>query len=355
MQKHKLGIFIAIFLTVIIVGAVVFFHTRGAPQAARLLPEADAILYLNLKPVRMATHLGEKPISHEPEYEDFVRQTGFQIERDLDQVAIAVHSPEVATNGSAIETQRRFSEIFVGRFDSTKLNHYLHKLSTNVERYREHDVFLVPREGRPVRVSILSADTVAVSNTSDPANIHHMIDHFHKMAIPLGGSALLRSHYRDVPAGSSAWAISQLAAPDGKGASLPLPGGINFTLPQGTVMVASLRYVGSIQFKAEAFTPSVAAAQQLTSSASNFLQLFRAVETSVDPKGPDPDVKTFFDSIRVQQDHERAILSAEMPQGFIAKILTEAPNEAVGSGASKSTDSAPQPPITTKRSPVKKK
>lgn len=327
MQKRKLWLFLAILLIAIVVGTILFFRAASAPQAARLLPASDAILYVNLKPVRIAMHIGEKAVSHEPEYEDFVKQTGFQFERDLDEAAIAVHPPELATNENGAETQRRFSEIFVGHFDSGKLTHYLHKISSMVERYGEHDIFLVPHEGRPVRTSILSADTVAVSNTTDPANIRLMIDHFHGKATLFGGSALLRAHYRDVPLGSSAWAISQFAAPGGQGASLPLPGGINFTLPKGTVVVASVRYVGSIQFKAEAFTPSEADAQQLTNSAANFLQLFRAVESNVEPNGPDRDVKTFFDSIRVQQNRDRTVLSAEMPQGFIAKILTEAPNE----------------------------
>lgn len=328
MQKRNLWLFIALFVIIAFIGTVVVVRAKGEPEAARLLPESEAVIYVNLKPVRLATHFGEKPVSHEPEYEDFVHDTGFQIERDLDEAAVAVHPPEVASNGNVTETQRRFSEVFVGRFDSGKVIHYLHKISSAVEQYGEHDIFLVPHEGRPVRVSILSVDTVAVSNTTDPANIHHIIDQFHKIAMPFGGSSLLRAHYRDVPLGSSAWAISRLSAPGGQGATLPLPGGISFALPAGTVTVASLRYTGSIQFKAEAFTTSEAAAQQLTNSATNFLQLFRAVETSVDPRGPDKDVKTFFDSIHVEQVRDRAVLSAEMPQGFISKILTDAPPEA---------------------------
>ena len=42
--------------------------------------------------------------------------------------------------------------MLIGAFDSTKLTHYLHKLATDVERYRDIDVFLIPHEGRKVRV-----------------------------------------------------------------------------------------------------------------------------------------------------------------------------------------------------------
>jgi hypothetical protein len=61
--------------------------------------------------------------------------------------------------------------------------------------------------------------------------------------------------------------------------------------------------------------------------------LFRAVEISVDPKGPDEDVKKFFDSIRVEKVRDRTVLSAEMPVGFISKILKDAPPEAPASPA----------------------
>src|SRR2546421_2680849 len=161
MRKRKLWLLIALVAFIVLVGTALIIGARGAPEAARLLPESDAIIYANLKPTRLAMHLGEKAISHEPEYEEFVRETGFQIERDLDQAAIAVHPAEAANNRGSVETQRRFSEVFVGHFDSGKVIHYLHRISGTVERYAEHDIFLVPHEGRPVRVSILSMDTVA--------------------------------------------------------------------------------------------------------------------------------------------------------------------------------------------------
>jgi hypothetical protein len=210
-----------------------------APEAARLLPESDGVAYFNLKPIRLATNFGDKSVSREPEYEEFVRQTGFQFERDLDEAAIAIHPAEAAIgpNGKSGPPERRFSDIFVGRFDHTKLTHYLHLLATGVEHYRDTDVFLIPHEGRSVRVAILSVDTVAVSNTADPVNIKGMIDRFHQIAQPFGGPSLVREHYRDVPFGSTGWAILRLSTPDGQAVTLPLPGGIGFGLPKGTVTV----------------------------------------------------------------------------------------------------------------------
>ena len=86
-----------------------------------------------------------------------------------------------------------------------------------------------------------------------------------------------------------------------------------------------MRYLGSIQFKAESFTANEADAKQLTDSFTNFFQLFRAVESNVQPGGPDPDVKAFFDSIKVEQKKDRSILTAELPVGFIKKAMSEPP------------------------------
>jgi len=286
---------------------------------------------------------------HEPEYEEFVRDTGFQLERDLDEAAIAVHAPESAGDLLHPEAkERRFSQVLIGTFDSTKLTHYLHKLASDVERYRDTDVFLIPHEGRRVRVAILTSDTVAVSNTADPANIKGMIDRFRQIALPFRGPTLVREHYRHVPLGCTAWGILRLTNPDGQSVTLPLPNGIGFALPKDTVTVASLRYLGSIQFKAEAFTQSDADARRLTDSASNFLQLFHSIEMNTQPSGPDKDVKLFFDSIKVEQDGTRSVLSADLPVGFIKKMVSEAPGVTGPTTIGPASQTAPTKPVKKK-------
>src|SRR5260221_14208597 len=78
------------------VGAAIYFRTQSAPAAARLLPENDAVIYVNLGTMRAFSDFGNKTVVHEPDYEEFVRDTGFQLERDLQEAAIAVHAPERA-------------------------------------------------------------------------------------------------------------------------------------------------------------------------------------------------------------------------------------------------------------------
>jgi hypothetical protein len=327
MKRRRIWLTAGVVLVLLLVAGAVYLRKLAPPETARLLPESEGVVYVSLSGFRLASNFGSSPVAmaKEPDYEAFVRETGFQFERDLDELAVAIHSPEPTASTFGVQSQRRFSEIFNARFDGTRLNHYLHKLASGVEKYRSVEVFTIPHEGRTVRVAILSVNLVAVSNTNDVANIHTIIDRHLKIALPFGGAQLLADHYRHVPLGSSAWAIVSLPSAEGKTMTMPLPNGIEFQLPAKTVTVASVRYLGSIQFKAESFTANEADAKQLTDSLTNFLALFRSVESSVQPGGADQDVKAFFDSIKVEQKNSRSILTAELPLGFIKKALTEPP------------------------------
>ena len=37
---------------------------------------------------------GSPPVSHDPDYERFIQETGFDFERDLDAAAFAIHYPQ---------------------------------------------------------------------------------------------------------------------------------------------------------------------------------------------------------------------------------------------------------------------
>src|SRR3984893_11919117 len=156
-----------IVLAVVIVAAAIILAVQlrkhAPPEAARLLPGADAFFYLNLKSARRANSGKElPPVSHDPEYEKFIRETGFQFERDLDEVAFAVHYPAKGLDPHS-EPQPHFSEVFVGRFDAVKLAAYLKKQARSVENYDSVDIFSLAIEDRILRVAILGADSVAAS------------------------------------------------------------------------------------------------------------------------------------------------------------------------------------------------
>jgi hypothetical protein len=340
-------------LSVILVGAAVSFivvlRKHAPPEPARLLPGADGFLYINLEGLRR-TNLGAQlpPVSHDPEYEQFIQATGFQFERDLDEAAFAVHYP---TNPSGLKSkapaETRYSEVFVGKIEGERLRGYVRKISSSFENYRSTDIYTVRVEGRTLRVAILGVDTVAASNHEDPAVIHGIVDRSRKLASPFAGPALLRKYYKRVPFASRylpfaslAWTIFR-ADPQTQGQP---PAALDFSVlfTQPAVVVASIRDFGGVQFQAEAFTDSETIAREVAERLRTFLTIFFSAQASSGSKPADPDVKALFDSLKVQQKGERAVLTATVPTGFVRKALS-APTQ-IASPTAQSPTAPPSSP-----------
>jgi len=323
--RRRLLIPLTVLLIVAAVASIVVLRMHAPPEAARLLPGADGFLYINLKWIRTFNATGQlPPVSREPEYQKFVEETGFQFERDLDQAAFAVHYPQSWGNGIAgSASEPRFSEVFVGKIDSGRLTAYLKKLSSSIDDYRGFEIYNIPLEGRTVRVVILSYDSVAVSNHPNPDVIRGMLDRSRKLASPFAGPWLLRKFYRKVPLASLCFAI--LRVQPAEMSSLGGLGSWSLLFPKPAVAVISARYLRALHLRAEAFTDSEKDAQAITEKTAAFLSIFHAAESSVGTQGTDADVKTFFDSLKVEQSGDRAILTATVPPGFILKVLKEGP------------------------------
>src|SRR5580704_12206899 len=208
--------FLIVLAVVVLAAAVtlaVQLRKHAPPEAARLLPGADAFFYLNLSAARRANSGKDLPaVSHDPEYERFISGTGFQFERDLDEAAFAIHYPAKwpggGTGGSAPEV--RFSEVLVGKFHGERVTTYLRQIAQSVENYHSVDIFTILLEGRSLRVAVLSADSVAASNHDDPAVIRGIIDRSKRLASPFGGPLLLRQYYKHVQLASLVWAVARI-------------------------------------------------------------------------------------------------------------------------------------------------
>ena len=88
----------------------IFLRSKAPPEAARLLPESDGIVYINLKPVRAFFHKDLKPPERAAEYQQFIDAIGIDPERDLDEAAIALHrmtDPNGATTQYQFDSQGR--------------------------------------------------------------------------------------------------------------------------------------------------------------------------------------------------------------------------------------------------------
>jgi len=112
--------------------------------------------------------------------------------------------------------------------------------------------------------------------------------------------------------------------------------------PKPAVVVISARYLRAVHLEAQAFTAGESDAQSIVDKVTTFLTLFHAAESSVGTHGTDPDVKAFFDSLKVERFGDRAILTATVPQGFIKKAL-EAPSDAAPTTAPQTAAPAPPP------------
>jgi hypothetical protein len=345
-RRHLL-IPLAVLLIVAAVALIVTLRKHAPPEAARLLPGADGFFYLNLKWIRTFNATSQlPPVSREPEYQKFVEETGFQFERDLDQAAFAIHYPQSWGGGSAGPSlEPRFSEVFVGKIDSPRLTAYLKKLSSSIDDYRGFDIYNIPFENRTVRVVLLSYDSVAVSNHPNPDVIRGMLDRSRKLASPFGGPWLLRRFYRQVPLASLSFAILRVRPEMSSFGGL---GSWSLLFPKSAVAVISARYLRALHLRAEAFTDSKDEAHSITEKTSAFISLFHAAEGSVGAHGTDPDVKAFFDSLKVEQAGDRAVLTATVPPGFIRKALTS-PEESPETAAPAATVAPPKQPPAPNR------
>ena len=340
-------------LAVVVIAAAVFvavqLRKHAPPEPARLLPGADGFVYANLGWVRKAT-LGKElpPVSHDPEYERFIQQTGFQFERDLDEAAFAIHYPGNwpggGTGGSASEP--RFSEVLVGKFHSEQLTAYLRQIAQSVETYASVDIFTIRVEGRSLRVAVLSADSVAASNHDDPAVIRGMIDRSKRLASPFGGPALLRQYYKHVQFASLAWAVARVE-PSRNDRSV-----WSSVFSNPATVVVSGSYLSplhlnlradAVRLRAEAFTENPEQARAIVDKVDLFVALTNTAEASVGMHGTDPDVKTFFESIQAKQEGDRAVLNAAMPFGFLRKLLAES-----GPGLTESETPSAQAPAKSR-------
>ncbi len=96
-----------IVLAVVVIAAAVTLAVQlrkhAPPEPARLLPGADAFFYLDLSWARKVNSGKHLPaVSHDPEYERFIQETGFQFERDLEKPP----SPSITRlNGPAAEPE----------------------------------------------------------------------------------------------------------------------------------------------------------------------------------------------------------------------------------------------------------
>jgi hypothetical protein len=300
----------------------VWLRKTAPPEVARLLPESDAIIYVNLRPIRAATHFDRPQISRDPDYQRFIDATGIVPERDLDKVAFALHRMDdpKGPNGPVA-----YSEVFEGRFDGERLSHYLASIATAREDYAGHTIYTLPIEGRHLRIAQLGYDTIAASNMPTPEQIHSILDRYHAAASPFSGSSLLAARYSDVPLLSTAWGIGHVGLPFSESGRIRIFG-LELPLAADTTFVASLRPgVGTLRLRVEQIAPTEAEAARSAQVLGTLLQILQAIQPNVQAEADKTDadaMRDFTSSIKVEQHKDHAILTASVPIALLKKIVT---------------------------------
>jgi hypothetical protein len=322
MRKRTLYSLLLMLGLIVALIAAVFLRKAAPPEVARLLPESDAIVYLNLKPLRTATHFERTPVPRSPDYQHFVDITGIVPERDLDAAAFALHRMD---NPNGPNGPVAYSEVFEGRFDGARLASYLATIATSQEQYAGHTIYTIPIEGRGLRIAQLGYDTIAASNMPTTEQIHAMLDRYRASASPFSGSSLLAARYRDVPLLSSAWAIGHVGLPFSERGRITVFG-LQLPLPEDTTFVASLRVgLGALHLRIEQIAPTEQDAARSALALDSLLHIFQAIQPKIEAQSDDADAQAtrdFISSIQIEQHKEHAVLTANLPIQLLKKLVT---------------------------------
>ncbi len=331
MKRRTRRTLVVVAAVLVLLAVAIFLRSKAPPEAARLLPESDGILYVNLGPVHTFFKSKLKPPQRVPEYEEFVEATGVDWERDLDQVAIALHRmPDPnGPNGPVA-----YSMVLVGKLTGAKLNKWLEAHAASRESYVGHTIYNVPSEGRIVRVSQVGYDLLAVSNTPTPEQIHSMLDRHRTAALPFAGSTLLSRHYHDVPLLAMAWGVGQIGLPFNENGAISVLG-FRLPLQADSTIVAGLSpelsLAGVLRLRVEEFAATNEDAINQAAALSTLVTLARGFTEPLSGNMANKGLKELLKSAEVTQAHNRVVIKATVPVSMLAGLAAgedSAANEA---------------------------
>ncbi|UWZ87004.1 hypothetical protein [Occallatibacter riparius] len=298
----------------------IFLRSKAPPEAARLLPESDGIVYVDLRPVRTFFRKEWKPAPHDPEYQQFIDATGIDWERDLDQAAVALHRmPD--PNGP--NGQVAYSMVLVGKLTGPKLRAWLASHATAQDSYGGKTIYSIPSEGRTVRVAQIGYDMVAVSNAPTTEQIHSIVDRHRTAALPFSGSTLLTHHYHEVPLLSLAWGVGQIGLPFNESGAIQVFG-LQLPIQSDSTIIASvapeLPLAGALKVRVEEIAPSEDAAASQSAAISTLVDLAKGATAPLNDNPANRGLKDLLKTAEISQSHNRVVIKAALPPSFFASL-----------------------------------
>jgi hypothetical protein len=232
---------IALAAIVVILSAATFFGYRkwSAPKnSARddvlaVMPgEASAVLFADFGTLRQAPFVAQlyawaqKP-KVEPEYAQFVKETGFDYEKDLDGIAIAIFKNAI---------RNTFLAVVYGRFDQQRISGYALQRGKSYLAENNRTVFFVPLGDGSQRLSFLflRKDLLVITNDDlSPEKLHDVLH-----------SDARRTEWRarfERLAGSPLFAVIRQDAALGATLAAHAPGGLRS--PQLSTLLDQLQWI----------------------------------------------------------------------------------------------------------------
>ena len=306
----------------LVLAVAVFLRSKAPPEAARLLPECDGIIYFDLKPVRTFLRKDLKPPQRVPEYQQFVDATGVDWERDLDSAAIALdRMPDPnGPNGPVA-----YSMVLTGRLTGKQLNAWLDAHATGREIYAGHTIYSIPSENRNVRVVQVGYDMIAVSNFPTPEKIHSIIDRHRTAALPFAGSTLLSRHYHDVPLLAVAWGVGQIGLPFSESGAIKVLG-LSLPLQADSTIIASatpgLPMANSVHLRVEEIAPDDDKAASQAASLATIVTLARNVSTQLANDTTNNALRELLKTAQITQERNRVIATATLSPAFLKQLTS---------------------------------
>jgi hypothetical protein len=312
----------------LVLAAAIYLRFKAPPEAARLLPESDGIVYVNLRPLRALVRKNLKPVMRAPEYQSFIDATGIDWERDLEEAAVALHRmPDPhGPNGPVA-----YSMVLVGKLDGKALARYLEAHANSKESYEGHSIYSLASEGRTVRVAQIAYDTVAISNTPSTEQIHSMLDRHRTAALPFSGSTLLAEHYSEMPLLSIAWGMGEIGLPFSENGSIHILGMELPVAPDTTFLAsvnpASVNWGGALRLRVVEITAADATAASQADSLNLLLTLARGATSGLGSNAANNSLKEVLRTAKITQNRNRVVAIATLPQNLPVQLLDGGGNE----------------------------
>jgi hypothetical protein len=338
MNRRTRRTLLVVAAVLLVLAVAIFLRSKAPPEAARLLPESDGILYINLRPFRPFLKKDLKPPKRDPDYQQFIDSTGIDWERDLDEAAVALHRmPDPRGPNGPVA----YSMVLVGKLTGKRLNTWLDSHAASRETYVGHTVYSILSEGRTVRVAQIGYDMVAVSNTPTPEQIHSMLDRHRAAALPFAGSTLLSRHYHDVPLLSLAWGVGQIGLPFSESGAIKVFG-LSLPLEDDSTIIASvapaLPMAGSLRLKVEEIAPTEEAAASQAAALATLVTLARGFSAPLAQNTANNSLRELLKTAEVTQKHDRVEVTATLSPAFLAGLASgdnSAPAPETGAPAQK--------------------